>query len=466
MRSSAFALSLTLAALPAAAQQPRRAAPAAAASGVGFLRGIVYDSLLEAPLEGARVSVRGTRLVATTDGGGRFRIDSVPAGMATVAISHPGLDSAGLSNLAQRVRIEAGRPSVVELTVPSHRTMRRLACRQDATFGRDSGLVLGSVSDAETGDRIAGATVVVAWVTARRGEDGRVDVRRPRVEMTTDSLGSFYGCNISTDLVVTLQAGAADGFRSGIVELLVGPRGVARYDVTLSREDMPGARDTTGQRRGLATLVGVVRDERGVPRPSAAVSADDAAGVAYADSAGRVILPNLPSGSLMVLARMVGYSAARRRVDLRNRDTTRVELVMRQVTVLDTMRITATSRVSQNELEDLDRRMRVGSAYFLTSEQVRNRTSLRSVFQGLPSLSIEGRSVFSFTMYTTLGSRPCPVSLWVDGTRTDVQAIQSYRPEQIVAVEWYPRGIQAPPRFQSPANANCGIMLVWTRFLR
>ena len=50
--------------------------------------------------------------------------------------------------------------------------------------------------------------------------------------------------------------------------------------------------------------------------------------------------------------------------------------------------------------------------------------------------------------------------------RIDVQALQSYRPDQIVAVEWYPRGLQAPARFQPSNNANCGILLVWTRFLR
>src|SRR5262249_48274870 len=151
--------------------------------------------------------------------------------------------SAGLSALSQRTSIEAGRPTDIQLTVPSHRTLRRAACREDATFGRDSGLVLGSVSDAETGERVAGAAVVVSWVTAHRGVDRRIEVRRPRLVMTTDSLGNFYGCDVSTDLIVTLRAMTVDSFRSGLVEALIGPRGVARFDLTLSREDVPGARD-------------------------------------------------------------------------------------------------------------------------------------------------------------------------------------------------------------------------------
>jgi hypothetical protein len=439
--------------------------PQQPAGGPGYIRGVVYDSLLEQPLAGARVAVRGTALRATTDDGGRFRLDSVRAGTVTLTWTHAGLDSVGLSNLSQRVRVEAGRPVTVELAVPSHATLRRLACRQGSTMGRDSGLVLGSVSDAETGDRIAGAQVVMAWVTARRGDDGRVDVRRPRLEMVTDSLGNFYGCGVSTDLVVTVQA-AADSFTSGVTELLIGARGIARYDVSVSRQEVQGARDTTGARRGLATIVGVVRTDQGLPRPSAAVQVDDALGIAYADSAGRYILPNQPAGSHMLMSRMIGYSAARRRVDLRNGDTARVDLVMNQVTVLDTLRITATNRVIRNELDELDRRIRNGAAYFLSGEEVRMRSSMRSVFQGLPSMVLEGRTVYNYSMWTQVSGQKCPVTIWADAMRIDVQALQSYRPDQIVAVEWYPRGLQAPARFQPGNNANCGILLVWTRFVR
>src|SRR5262249_31049703 len=156
----------------------------------------------------------------------------------------------------------------------------------------------------------------------------------------------------------------------------------------------------------------------------------------------------------------------RRRVELRNRDTTRVEMAMRSVTVLDTMRITATSRVSQFELEDLDHRMRTGGAYFLTGEEVKDRASMRSVFQGLPSLTIEGPSSFDYDLYTLTSGRPCSVNLWVDGYRSDTQQIQTYRPDQIIAVEWYPRGNNAPARFLTTVDAkDCGVLLVWTRFI-
>src|SRR5205814_4541647 len=80
------------------AQVPRRVVPAPASETYGVLRGIVYDSLLHGTLEGAHVWIEGTPISATTDAGGRFRMDSVPSGSHIIGFEHPDLDSAGLSN--------------------------------------------------------------------------------------------------------------------------------------------------------------------------------------------------------------------------------------------------------------------------------------------------------------------------------------------------------------------------------
>jgi len=91
---------------------------------------------------------------------------------------------------------------------------------------------------------------------------------------------------------------------------------------------------------------------------------------------------------------------------------------------------------------------------------------MRAVFQGLPSIYIEGRSSFNFSMHTLAGGRIRPVTLFVDGLMTDAEAIQSYRPDQIIGVEWFPRGLEAPIRYQTLVDPNAGVMLVWTRFIR
>jgi ABC-type Fe3+-hydroxamate transport system substrate-binding protein len=97
---------------------------------------------------------------------------------------------------------------------------------------------------------------------------------------------------------------------------------------------------------------------------------------------------------------------------------------------------------------------------------VKRRPSIRAVFQGLPNILIEGRSTFNFTMQTFTAGKYWPVNVFVDGIATTTEAIQSYRPDQIIAVEWYPRGAQAPIQYQSMSHPDSGVMLVWTRFIR
>jgi hypothetical protein len=165
------------------------------------------------------------------------------------------------------------------------------------------------------------------------------------------------------------------------------------------------------------------------------------------------------------MVRMIGYSAVRLPVLLRNDDTTRVSVTLRALTVLDTLRVTASNRGSQTEMSQLELRMRAGFGYFLRGEDVKHRSSMRSVLQGLPALTIEGRSAYNFRLQTLVNGSPCPVVLFVDGIRTSTEAIQSYRPDQLVAVEWYRRGAQAPVKYQSAGASTCAVMLIWTRFM-
>ncbi len=449
---------------PAFAQQPRARTPAAQAPAgtMGTLRGVVYDSLARMPLAGARVLVQGTALGATTDDGGRFRIDSVPAGQRTLFVEHAALDTVGLSNLTRTVTVLAGRPTVVELALPSLWTMRRAACAGRAIpMVRDSGLVYGVVRDAESGVRLAGARVLVSWISARRGQTG-VEVERPGVETRTDSLGNYYACDIPTDIVFTVQA-AAGALVTGQTERLLGARGVARHDLALSRSRTSYVDSVSGARRGRAVLAGVVRTEDGNPRPGARVSVDDAAGEAFTDADGRFVLAGLPSGSQMVMARVIGFTAARAQVDLRDGDTVRTELAMRAVNVLDTIRVTASARTSA-ELDEIQERARMGVGYRLSEEELRTKSTMRTVFTGMPSLNIEGPSAFNFRLLGRVPSGYCNVNLYIDGRAASTDELQSYRPDLLIAVEYFPRAAEAPLRYQSASS--CSVMLVWTRFIR
>jgi hypothetical protein len=446
--------------------QRRPGAPAS--STLGSVRGVVYDSLAGKPLEGARVWIVGSTGVGVeTDAAGRFRIDSVPPGRAVIAFEHNDLDSIGLSNNARRITVLSGQPTAVALEVPSLATMYRAACGAgtEVRNARDSGVVFGTVEDVGTRARLAGARVAVSWVAARIGSARGVEVTRPGMTVSTDSVGNFYACGVPKEYVIVMTA-QAGRFTSGASEVLLGERGIARRDLGVSRDSTAMTVDTvSGTRAGRATIIGTVVDEQGNPRPGIRASVDDAPGEAYSNESGIFVLRNLPAGSQTVMARMVGYSASRLPVLLRNDDTLRVRMTVKALTVLDTIRVTSRSTNSTFDLDELEHRLRTGNAFVLRGEDVRTRPNMRSVLTGLPSVTLEGRSNFNFTMQTLVSGRYHPVYIWIDGLPGSTESIQSYRPDQIIAVEWYPRGDSAPLRYQ-PSSIKGGVLLVWTRFIR
>ena len=70
----------------------------------------------------------GQPRAAVTDSIGRFRLDSVSAGLYRVGIFHPILDSLGTSLATRPVRFNAGKPILISLATPSGRTLRHAIC--------------------------------------------------------------------------------------------------------------------------------------------------------------------------------------------------------------------------------------------------------------------------------------------------------------------------------------------------
>src|SRR5687768_7184617 len=57
---------------------------------LGSVVGEVYDTRTKQSLSGARVSVAGSDLVASTDSDGRFRLNGIPTGSQTVTVTYLG----------------------------------------------------------------------------------------------------------------------------------------------------------------------------------------------------------------------------------------------------------------------------------------------------------------------------------------------------------------------------------------
>jgi hypothetical protein len=447
--------------LAAAAFVAPRAAAQEPQPGSGTIRGIVYDSLLRSPLSGAYVVVLHTSRSTLSDQRGHYVLDSVPAGRQIVSFSRPDLDSIGLSSFAARVVVEPDRETTLALAVPSHDTYWRAACGAPRNRAAgDSGLVFGTVTDAETRTRLAGARVTVTWITADRDRAGHILIDHPSVTVPSDSLGSYYVCGAPVEYLVTSRASAGP-FSSGLAEVLVDIRGIARRDLSLSREVVTGGADSTApsQRRGLATVVGNVVGERGGALPQVVATLDDVEGSAETDSAGRFVLRGLPSGTRMLMVRRVGYFASRQPLDLRNRDTAWVAVALQEATMLDTIRVTASPRLAAT-VEEIDLRRRTGFGYFLGPSQIRQRVGTQALFEGLPSMQTERQGSNNWIILMRGIHGYCQPNLYIDGFPSIIDQLATMQPRNLIAVEVYPRPTAALGRYGG--FNDCGVVLVWT----
>ncbi len=424
----------------------------AAAQGGGSIRGLAFDSLLGAGLAGAEVWVRGTGRIVTTDSTGRFRIDSVPAGRQVLALVHADLDSAGLHSVAAAVAVGVGDTALVTLAVPSLRTLWRRACPPPTTVPPDSGILFGVVRDARTGNRIAGAAIVISWLSLQRVGRAQVMVDTREARVLSDSIGGYYACGVGADMRLEVRAYVpADS--SGLVQVLPRVRPVARRDLTV------GAGTRGAGLRG--TVAGA--DGRLVPQARVVV---EEAGSTTSGEDGRFTLTGLPAGTQWLRVRAIGYVPLERALELRDGDTTALALVLGRAPVqLDTISVRGVRPVALQQFEE---RRRLGMGYAQDEADLRGRPTMRSVFAGFPSVSIGGRSHFNFVILMPapgVARGYCAAAIFIDGLQSSAQALGAYRTDELVGVEVYPRGSTAPGRYQR-LDSECGVVLVWTKYLR
>lgn len=418
--------------------------------GRGAIRGVAHDSLLQGPLAGAEVWVRGTTLRTLTDSTGQFRFDTVPEGRQLLVLSHPGLDSVGFFNLVGTAIVETGRVATAIVATPSLRTIWARRCPEPLAAGADSGVMMGDVTDAATGNRLAGAGVVGTWIVLTQAATEVASEER-KLATLTDSLGSYVACGVSTDATIHTRAyGAGDS--SGAIQVRPGTRAVARRDFSVGRQ----VRGATLR----ATIVGA--DAR--PIAGARVTMNTTTATTRGD--GLAQLTRLPPGSQWLSVRAVGRAPLDQAVELRDGDTLHIQLsVGEQAVTLDTVRVVGSRAWSL--LQGIEERKKRGFGVVRTAEELRGRTDLIATLQGMPSLLVARRrgSIFLVFPGRSLGSLGgCNAAVFLDGMRVGASELESYSPDDLLGIEVYPRGTGAPMQFAT--TSGCGVVLVWTKFMR
>jgi hypothetical protein len=447
-------------------------APLHAQSTTGRLEGTVTDSAHARWPEGATVlAVRAAPPAhsagATVDNRGRYRIDSLPAGVYMLQFASPFLDSLEVTLPPREVAVEAGRATRADFAIPSGRTLRAGAC-PGVAFAAGTGAIVGRVLDADSETPIADAHVAVGWQeTIVDGKTLRTRTEQRSGEVTTDSLGRYRLCGVPTDDWVVLQVQRAGRVGTSVRVQVPDSAGVALRHLSLSTSasrPMAVASDTsaTAPLTGTASVAGVIRGVGGLPVGEAQVRVLGARGTAVSDARGRFSLGDLPSGTQVLEVRRIGYLLAQQQVELRGGRNVLQDVQLRRIVTLDSVRVLA-QRSRYREFEFNRKANRFGK--FLTADSIENRHPLYAsdIVRLLPGFTVKGFGIDATVgsgrgQNTINGPSSCYTNVVIDGM--DNQEINLINPYDIGAMEIYRPGEPAPVQYN---RGNCGVIVIWSR---
>jgi hypothetical protein len=460
--------------------------------------GTVFDSVGNAPLAGAMVQWAGeadrTRTyTATADSLGRYRLPAVRVGRYLVGFFHPAVDALGVELPPVLVDLRADSAATVDLSTPAGSLLLPALCGDNAPQqrpgvnadlaellrpSRGAGAVLGTVRDADTGQPLGGARIVITW-TELQAQSGTVRNVHRRVPVRARPDGGFVACGLpaGVDLVASADAPRR---QSGLVELRLSARELARRDFTLGDSatavvvtlpDTAAARENrlavpVTVARGSARVSGTVRTADGRPLGGARVSVagTDVAGTASPN--GAFALAGLPAGTYSLEVKAIGYAPTRVAVNLaRARPATVAVTVADRLNTLETVVVQADQTRLQKDYTGFLERQKRGMGRYITEEDIAKRSPIQitDVLRTTPGLRVVPNGGFGSTVQ---GRGNCTPDLYIDGMRIldgTTEIDQLVRPTDVGGIEVYNGGSTVPVQFASAGGGSCGVIAVWTK---
>ena len=274
--------------------------------------GSVFDSLTNRPLSGAHVQISDLGRDVVADSMGRFRFDSVAAGVHSIYADHRSLDDVGLFSIGARVDVVPQITSTVAIATPSFATLWHRACGGEPVAGAQDGFVFGIVRDSGLTVQDSAAMIDVAWKdSTRKSSSGSHAAAR------ADSTGAYAICGIPASQTVAVTATHAH-IATVPVSLRLGTSRVARRDFTIAAKpngskviaDLAPVEFTASSESGSSKTKALrlrVQSLEGKPIAYANVIVDGGTPLITNDS-GIVALGNGRPGSLTLRVRRIGYS--------------------------------------------------------------------------------------------------------------------------------------------------------------
>jgi len=443
--------------------------------GFGAATGIVVDSLRGGVLSGAIIMVDGVNRSAMTDFQGRFVLDSVAPGTYRLVLMDAVLDSLALTIVTPPITFTAGDTVHLVMAVPSAATVLRAKCGPGPFPGGGTSALLGLVTQSETGEPAADASILVAWTEISVGVD--IGVRQMPRQRTTrsESDGSFRVCGLPADLDAEVIAWfRGDTTTSLPVSLGNAPLRIVSLALPSPLDELvidtvpspaPGVPPAAVTlRRGRSVLAGRVTTLGGTPIRGARVNVSGAVGVAVTNDRGEFILNAQPSGSRAVVVRRLGFQPAEFAVNLSPNARSEVTVTLAEfVPILAPVVVQSRMDVGLDRV-GFTRRQRSGLGRYMTLEDIERLNAVRliDVLSRVPGLSTApGYGSERVLLGRFRGGQSGCITYYVDsmpwvgaGSPNDFM-----QPEEIGAVEVYSSGT-APAEY---SRSNCDVILLWTK---
>lgn len=447
--------------------------------------GIVVDSLTARAIPGASIAVMGTTTTAMAGTDGRFVLPDVLPGEYALSVRTPSLDSIRASS-ASTVVVTVGM-APLQLKVPTAAQLAASLCGNVlmGASGQGRGGVIGTVVDPGDTTTLAAVRVIAEWSEIiTRGTS--IDRQGKRMETKTDATGAFRLCGVPTEVALTVRALPTRG-RSEMAIVRLSPDALfASATVSIDRT-----------RDAVATFSGiVVADSSQRLLADAEVAIPSLSLSARSNSRGEFRLSDIPAGTYEVVARRVGYSALSAPVTFAPNEEEERRLVLRPLTVLDSVEVTATR--TDPRMLDFEDNKRLGLGHFLTREDLdknigRKMGDVLSLTPGLGVVRGGARAYVLSKRYIVpinaigkgaKGSATlwepgpldkqqgmvigCYAQVWIEGQLmnpgqpTEPYDVNSIAPDQIEALEYYAGPSQTPSRY-AKLNSTCGVLVIHLR---
>jgi hypothetical protein len=399
------------------------------------IEGIAWDSLRNAPLRNAFITIKGRDENTTSDANGRFHFDSLAPGEYILGLQHGAVDSVGFSGLSKKVTVKQATDTVV-IGIPTFATIWRHACGV-SSVPSDSVLLFGTIRSANGAETVPNAIMRIRWTNVGFSKNDGVTRSAWGGEVRSDANGEYRVCGVPSDEVIQVQAVSRVAM-TPVLEVTPGALHVRRLDVML-----PAVSDSGRTVKG--TIAGVVHDQRGAPIVGARVTAEGLPEVRTTDG-GRFLLSGVSTGTRQLEVLSVGRAPQTVLVDVVPHDTTTVELEMHSVASLKPVTITE-SYARQRRFDEIVERRKLGLGHFLDSTDVAVHSSIADAI----GMVVEFQRI---------------CALYLDGVlyrfRDIEQELKFRSPKDIALIESL-RGIAVPFQYRTRQCNNSTVLLVWTK---